>query len=266
MGIVRQALGAYLCRMTRNLPAALSDVDLEVSGLAVRYRRANGPVMALMNRIGGSLEGQLNLLPDAVREQLNAATVAALSRAMDVAAVGGRAPDFGPRGPMAAAMASGAAGGVGGIVTALAELPVTITIILHSIRQAAVANGFDPADAAIRAECLAVFGAGSPLGGDDGVNTSFLGARLAVTGPALQALIAKIAPRLAVALGPKLVAQSVPLLGAVAGAGLNAAYISYYREIAEIRFGLLRLAERHGVDAVMVAFQEATKPAAILKA
>lgn len=252
--------------MNKNLPSPVSDVDLEVSGFAVRYRRANGPVMALMNRIGGSLEAQLSLLPDAVRAQLNAATASALSRAMDVAAVGKRAPDFGPRGPVAAAMASGAAGGVGGLVTALAELPVTITIILHSIRQAAVAEGFDPEDPAIRAECLAVFGAGSPLGGDDGVNTSFVGARLAVTGPALQALIAKVAPRLAVALGPKLVAQSVPLLGAVAGAGLNAAYISYYREIAEIRFGLLRLAERHGAETVLLAFQMATKPSAILKA
>lgn len=244
----------------------MSDVDLEVSGFAVRYRRANGPVMTLMNRIGGSLEGQLKLLPDSVRGQLNALTAAALSRAMDVAAVGGRAPDLGPRGPVAAAMACGAAGGVGGIVTALAELPVTITIILHSIRQAAVANGFDPHTPAIRAECLAVFGAGSPLGGDDGINTSFLGTRLAVTGPALQALIAKVAPKLAAALGPKLVAQSVPLLGAIAGAALNAAYITYYREIAEIRFGLLRLAERHGVDAVLVAFQHATQPSAILKA
>ena len=250
----------------KTIPVPLTDVDLEVSGLAVRYRRANGPLIVLMNRIGGSLEAQLNLLPDGVRDQLNAVTAAALSRAMDVAGVGARAPDLGSRGPVVAAMLSGAAGGVGGIVTAMAELPVTITIILHAIRRAAVANGFDPDTPAIRAECLAVFGAASPLAGDDGINSSFLGARLAVTGPALQALIARVAPRIAVALGPKLVAQSVPLLGALAGAGLNAAYISYYREIAEIRFGLLRLAERHGVDAVFVAFQQATQPTAILKA
>ena len=250
----------------KTLPLPLSDVDLQVSGLAVRYRRANGPVMALMNRIGGSLEGQLNLLPKAVRAQLETAVAAALSRAMDVAAHGDRAPDFGPRGPMAAAVASGAAGGIGGLLTSLAELPVTITIILHAIRKAAVANGFDPESPAIRAECLAVFGAGSPLASDDGMNTSFLGARLAVTGPALQSLIARVAPRVAAALGPKLAAQSVPVLGALAGAGLNLAYIRYYSELAEIRFGLLRLAERHGVDAVLVAFQQATLPSAIIKA
>ncbi len=252
--------------MNKSLPVPQSDVDLDVSGLAVRYRRANGPVMTLMNKIGGTLEGQLKLLPAGVRDQIEVATAAGLSRAMDVASVGARAPDLGRRGPVAAAMASGAAGGFGGIVTSIAELPVTITIILHAIRQVAVAHGFDPDTPGIRAECLAVFGAGSPLSGDDGANTSFLGARLTVTGPALQSLITSIAPRLAAALGPKLVAQSVPLLGAVAGAALNAAYITYYREIAEIRFGLLRLSERHGVDAVMVAFEQATKPAAILKA
>ena len=252
--------------MKNTLPAPLADVDLDVSGLAVRFRRANGPVMALMNRLGGSVEAQLNLLPSGLRKQVEAVTASALSRAMDLAAYADKAPDLGPRGPMAAGVVSGVAGGLGGIATSLAELPVTITIILHAIRRAAVTNGFDPDTPAIRAECISVFGAGSPFSGDDGVNTSFLGARLAVNGPALHALIARIAPKLAAALGPKLVAQSVPLLGAVAGAGLNAAYINYYREIAEIRFGLLRLAERHGIDAVMVAFQRATEPAAIIKA
>ena len=250
----------------KTLPATLSDVDLDVSGLAVRYRRANGPVMALMNKLGGSVEAQMKMLPDSLRNQIEAITAAALSRAMDVASYGARAPDLGPHGAVAMAMASGAAGGLGGIATSLAELPVTITIILHAIRQAAAANGFDPDTPSIRAECLAVFGAGTPLAGDDGANTSFLGARLAVTGPALQSLIAKVAPRLAAALGPKLFAQSVPLLGAVAGAGLNAAYIRYYREIADIRFGLLRLAERHGPETVLMAFHQATQPTAILKA
>lgn len=252
--------------MKNALPAVHNDVDLEVSGLAVRYRRANGPVMAIMNRIGGSLEQQLLLLPKGVRDQIDGVVASALGRAMDMASLGAKAPDFGPQGAVAMVMASGAAGGVGGLVTALAELPVTITIILHAIRQAALANGFDPDLPGVRAECLAVFGAGTPLGGDDGINTSFLGSRLAVTGPALQALIAKVAPRLATAMGPKLFAQSVPLLGAIAGAGLNAAYLRYYREIAEIRFGLLRLAERYGSETVVLAFQQATLPSAILKA
>lgn len=166
---------------------------------------------------------------------------------------------------MAAAMLSGAVGGAGGLATSVAELPVTVTVILHAIRRAAVEQGFDPDDPAIRAECLRVFTAGSPLGSDDGVNTSFLSARLTVTGPAIQRLVASVAPKLATALGQKLAAQAVPVLGAVAGAGLNAAFLRYYREMAEIRFALLRLAEQHGAEEILTAFAKAVapKPAAL---
>ena len=90
---------------------------------------------------------------------------------------GRHAPDLGPRGPMALAMLTGAAGGLGGLPTALAELPVTVTVFLHAIRRAAIEEGFDPDDPAIRAEALRVFAAGSPLASDDGINTGFLGAR-----------------------------------------------------------------------------------------
>jgi uncharacterized protein (DUF697 family) len=58
----------------------------------------------------------------------------------------------------------------------------------------------------------------------------------------LRALIARVAPRLAVALGQKLAAQSVPLLGAAAGAATNYAYTRYYQDMAHVHFGLRRLA------------------------
>ena len=40
----------------------------------------------------------------------------------------------------------------------------------------------------------------------------------------------------------ELAAQTVPILGAVAGAGVNWAFTSYYQEMAHIYFGLKRLA------------------------
>ena len=115
--------------------------------------------------------------------------------------------------------------------------------------------GFDPAEDAIRAACLEVFAAGSPMAGDDGVNSAFLSARLTVTGPALQKLVAAVTPRLAAALGQKLAAQAVPILGAVTGAALNAAFLRYYREMARIRFQLMRLSVQHGAEAVMLRFE-----------
>ncbi len=241
------------------LPAVLDDPAPDIARLALRFRRANGPVMKLMNRLGGRAEDAFAALPAEVRSRIETVTRTALDRGYRVAATGRLAPDLGPRGPMALAVLTGAAGGAGGLATSIAELPVTITVMLHAIRRAAAEEGFDPDDAATRLEAIQVFAAGSPLSSDDGVNTGFLGARLAVTGPALQKVLASTVPRLVAALGPKLMAQSVPVLGAVSGAALNAAFIGYYREIAHVRFGLLKLAERHGVEPVLAAFGKAVE-------
>ncbi|AZL57840.1 staphylolytic protease PREPROENZYME LASA [Tabrizicola piscis] len=243
--------------------AVKNDPADEIAALAARYRRANGPVMRLVNKLGGSLENQLALIPAPLRDQLERKVTWALEASYGLA---GRAPEMGARGPMLAVVASGAAGGAGGIATSLAELPVTVTLILNAIRAAAAEAGLDPKEPWVQAECLRVFGAGSPLASDDGVNTSFLTARLTVTGAAVQNLISTIAPKLATVLGQKLAVQAVPVLGAVTGAALNAAFLNYYREVARIRFALLRLAEVHGADPVLQAFAAAVEPPKILKA
>lgn len=242
--------------MTANLPALPSpDLDRDIAVLARAAKRANGPLMALVNKLGGSVEQQLALLPPSLRAEVERVTAGALMAAHGLAGLGGEA---GGRGTMAAVLATGAAGGAGGLVTSVAELPVTITVILRAIRAEAVKAGFDPDETGTRAACLEVFAAGSPLAGDDGVNTSFLSARLTLTGPALQGLIATVAPRLAAALGQKLAAQAVPVLGAVSGAAINAAFLRYYREVARIRFALMRLAVQHGAATVAARFAEAT--------
>ena len=50
-------------------------------------------------------------------------------------------------------------------------------------------------------DCVQVFAAAGPLSGADGTDLGFLSARLALSGKAMQAVIAKIAPKLAVVLG-----------------------------------------------------------------
>ena len=239
--------------------------DAAIAELAGAYKRANGPVMSLVNRLGGGVEAQLALLPPRVRAEIDRVTVGALTAAHELAGLGGT-QDFGRNASTLAAMATGAAGGAGGLATSLAELPVTITVILHAIRREAVLAGYDPTEPGIRAACLEVFAAGSPLQGDDGINSAFVSTRLTATGPALQKLIATVAPRLAAAMGQKLAAQIVPVLGAVAGAALNAAYLNYYREMARIRFALMRLADARGGEAVVMAFAKAVAVPKISKA
>lgn len=247
-----------------NLPTLLPPaLDSDIAALARAYRRANGPVIALVNRLGGGAEAQMALLPDRLRHEIERVVAAALKLAHGMAGAIRRMPGAGGRASVLAAAVTGAAGGAGGLPSAIAELPVTIVVMMHAIRREAQAAGYDPDSPAIKAACLEVFAAGSPLSRDDGVNTGFLSARLTLTGPAIQKIIATVTPRLAAAMGQKMMAQAVPVLGAVTGAALNAAYLTYYREIARIRFALMRLAEQHGVEAVLLAFEAATKPVVI---
>ncbi len=219
------------------------DVEAELNRLATRYRGASGLGIELLNLIGAQGETLLDRLPPAARAGLDSATLAALTQAMK-AAQGSRR--IVPKGSSvlntSVATALGAVGGIGGVSSALAELPITTTVLLRAIQDVAVQYGFDPEAESVQFDCIQVFSAAGPLEKDDGADLAFVSTRLALTGGAMQVLIARVAPKLAVVLGQKLAAQAVPLLGAVAGAATNFAYTSYYQEIAHVHFGLRKLA------------------------
>lgn len=224
-------------------PAVEIDLDAEMAALATRYRGANGLGMQVLNLMGGQAEVLLNQLPEGVRARIGDGTETALRLAVK-AAQGSRGVLRDQPGWLNTAMttALGAAGGFGGLPSALAELPVTTTVLLRSIQGVAVEHGFDPAEDSVQFDCIQVFAAAGPLGKNDGADLAFLSTRVALSGAAVQALIARVAPRLAIVLGQKLAAQAVPVLGAVAGAATNFAYTSYYQDIAHVHFRLRKLA------------------------
>ncbi|MEL7011838.1 MAG: EcsC family protein [Pseudomonadota bacterium] len=242
----------------------MQDVDARLTEIAKRYSRAAGPGIQLLNLVGGQAEGLLDQLPQNVRDALGARTEDALRLAMQ-AAHGSRGIVETNSGWMSRALttAMGAAGGIGGLPTALAELPVTTTVLLRAIQDVAVEHGFDPAEEGVQYDCVQVFAAAGPLDHDDGADLGFLGARVTVTGPALQKLITSVAPKLATVLGQKLAAQMVPVLGAAAGAATNYTYTSYYQQMAHVHFGLCRLAIEADLDrdAILKRFRaQITKP------
>lgn len=238
----------------------------EIAALAGRQKGAGGLLMRAVNLGGGSLEDSLKLLPQPVRARIDAAAQAALLKSYDAAArtrVGeGRiatvaARVAGDRAHKALAAVSGAIGGVGGLATALAELPVATTIIFRAVQGVAEAHGEDPLSEDTRLECLRVFGAGgAAVKGDEGIDTSFLGARLTLSGTTVNRLVARIAPRFGAVVGQKFASQAVPILGAAAGAGTNFAFIAYYVEMAHVHFGLRRLSRLHGEEAVLEHFHK----------
>ncbi|CUH39158.1 EcsC protein family protein [Jannaschia seosinensis] len=221
------------------------DREAELDRLAEKLRDASGVGLQLLNMVGTQAENLIDMLPQTVRGGLERATAAALEQSFRAAAASrGRVADTSDWLTRAITLGTGAAGGFGGLASALAELPVTTTIILRAIQGIADEHGFDPAKPEVRAACLKVFAAAGPLDDDDGSDLSFITLRLSVTGPALSGMIAKIAPRLAVPLGQKLAAQAVPVLGLAAGAATNYVFTSYYQEMARVQFGLMRLAEQ----------------------
>ena len=235
------------------------DVLVEISALALRLKRANGPVMRVMNALGGKVEARLAGLPAPVKRLIETGTAEILEGAYWAAGKVGShpsMPETGDWGHRVAAATGGALGGFGGIGSAMVELPATVAVFFGAMQKVAGEYGFDPGAEETRMICLEIFGAGGPLAGDDGVDTSFLGTRLAVNGATLQAMIQQVAPALAIVLGRKLASQSVPVLGSAAGAGINLAFLSYYRDMAHVRFGLKRLEDRFGAETVEVEFRQ----------
>ena len=229
--------------MTELTVMRVVDVEAELDALATRYAKAGGIGIDLLNSLGAQAGGLIQRLPQKAQEGLQDATIAALSHAM-TAAHKSRSLVPAQAGWLNSAVsaAMGAAGGFGGLPTALAELPVTTTLLLRVINGVAAEHGFDPAEENVRFDCVQVFAAAGPLEHDDGANIGFLSARITLSGAAMQGVIARVAPRLATVLGQKLAAQAVPVLGAVAGAATNYAYTSYYTDMAHVHFGLRKLA------------------------
>lgn len=246
------------------LPVPAGDPQADLDRLVRRYLDAQGVLMQIVSFAGGQVEGAVARLPQRAQMQIDRAVRTALHRAYDAAHATHRARPVGDRLHRTAAAALGVAGGLGGLPTALAELPVTTTAILRSIQEIARAHGEDLSDEAVRLECLRVLGSGGPLAEDDGTDFAFLGARLTLTGPALNRLIAQIAPRFAAVLGQKLAAQAVPVLGAAAGAATNLAFARYYQDMAHVHFGLRRLT-REGVAGARETFRAEVAAARALR-
>ncbi len=224
-----------------------------IAELARRHRAAGGVGLQVLNLIGGQAESLMERLPHQVRRSLDGATERALLVAVQAAKQSrGVVPDQKGWLNSAATTAMGAMGGAGGLPTALAELPVTTTVLLRAIQGIAAEHGFDPNDPDVLADCLTVFASAGPLADDDGANMAFLSTRVTLTGTAVHGIMKSVAPKLATVLGQKLAAQTVPILGAAAGAATNYAYTSYYQEMAHVHFGLRRLAIDSGTSEALL--------------
>lgn len=232
--------------------------DLEIALIAKQHSDASGLLMKLANFVGSKAENALEKLPDSIKETLESTTAAAMQRCYDAATTVTNSsyfPTTGMWANKAVASLSGALGGMGGLPTTLLELPFSVTTIFTAIQKVAARHGFDPEDPDVKLQCISVFGSGGPLTDDDAIELSYLTSRVAVNGTVVQALISRYAPNLALVLSQKLAVQMVPVLGALTGAGLNYTFITYFEEMADVKFKLLKMAQLHGPQRVNEMFR-----------
>lgn len=167
------------------------------------------------------------------------------------------------------AAATGAVGGAFGWPGLILELPLSTAILLRAIGDVARAEGEDLADPAVREACLEVFALGGRDLGDDAAESGYfnvragltIGVRRAVAGLAGSGgslgvrLAARVADRFAGRLIQKLAAQGLPILGALGGAAVNAAFADHLLTVARGHFTVRRLERLHGEAAVREAWE-----------
>ena len=143
------------------------------------------------------------------------------------------------------ATVTGAIGGFAGLAGAAAELPVSITTMFGSFQKIAEQYGFERSEEETKLECLKVFSMGGPLEEDNDLDLSFATAKLGLSGQAVSNILATASQRLSVVITQKIGSSAIPILGALSGGALNYAFISYYEEMAHIRFRLKQLQIKH---------------------
>jgi hypothetical protein len=142
--------------------------------------------------------------------------------------------------------ASGAASGFLGLPGVFFDVPLTTATILRSIAEVARDYGEDLSSEETRRACLEVLAYGGPSADDNETELGYWITRIGMNHLALNLLIKSAASRFGVVVSDKLLAQAVPVAGAVAGGALNYACTDYYKGMARVQFCLRALDRRTG--------------------
>lgn len=266
----------------------LPPADQDALRRAVRVLERPSLAIRIADYVGLPVEALVRRLPDRAQKLVGDGTRRALEASLDVAlrTLDGAARPASNWLHRGLVIATGAAGGAVGLPGLLVELPVSTTVMLRSIADHARAQGEDLSDVAARLECLTVFAYGSPSASDDAAESAYFAVRAGLArsvsqaaeyvtrhgaaqavadkaAPAIARLLARIAQRFGVAVGDKVAAQLVPVVGAAGGAAMNTVFITHFQDTAEAHFTVRRLERRHGAEAVRAAYGTAERANAL---
>ncbi len=234
--------------------------------------------MNLAAKVGLPVESLMRMLPAGAQNSIGTAVNRALEHCLKIALTftNNGVPSSGSnrRHTMLTA-ATGAAGGFFGLPGLVVELPVTTTVMLHSIAEIARGQGEDLSDPNAALACLEVLALG-PEGSQKGaMESAYYATRAALAqvtrdaaayvaqkglvkegAPALISFLGKIAARFGLEVSEKAAAQLIPVAGAAGGLALNVLFMRHFQRLAEGHFTVRRLERKYGSEAVRAEYDK----------
>jgi hypothetical protein len=173
-----------------------------------------------------------------------------------------------------AAAASGAVGGALGLAALPVELPISTTILLRSIAEIAREEGEDLSAPDAAFACVEVFALGGRADEEAAFESGYFAVRAALaksvsdsarflanegvgaqSAPVIVRVISQIAARFGVVVSEKVAAQAAPIIGAIGGATVNAAFADHFQTLARGHFIVRRLERKRGASLVAFEYQ-----------
>jgi EcsC protein family len=250
----------------------LSPSDYADLQTAVAKLETQSFAMKIAAKLGMPVEVLLRRLPAPAQSVIQATVDKALERCLRIAVSAPKAKSSVmtyKRSHAAAAAITGAVGGFFGLPGLLVELPITTTLMLHSIVEIARSQGEDFLNPDSSLACLEVFALSPQNSHGAAKDSAYYATRTALaqvtreavsyvtqkgmakeSAPALLSFVSRIASRFGLEVSEKVAAELVPVAGAVGGLTLNVLFSQHFQSLAEGHFIVRRLDRKYGSEAV----------------
>ena len=246
-----------------NACAGFSEADQAlIDRAASRFVASGGLFTRALNRLGrtagNAVERAVLFLAPNTRTIVEEYASEALWSLLSASRIGLAGRNAGPareqiyRGAVAA---SGALSGLSGGVVSLADIPFSMAMMFRAIAEIARSHGEDLDDFATRRACLEVFGFGTIRDEAEDIEASYWAVRGALTHAPVSIFLRTVASRFSLVVSDQVLASMVPVVGALAGAGVNYLFMGHFQSMAQVHFTLRALERRYGdADAVRACF------------
>lgn len=251
-------------------------VDLQI---AAKKLETQSFAMTIASKLGMPVEKFLDMIPKRAHVSIGVAINKALEQCLRIAINFGESNSVliqNKRIHTLGVAVTGALGGFFGMPGLIVELPITTTVMLHSIVEIARRQGEDLSNAESALACLEVLALGPQGIRGEALESAYYATRIALTqttreaaayiaregltkegAPALVSFLGKIAPRFGLEASEKAIAELVPIAGAVGGLTVNVLFTNYFQRLAEGHFTIRRLERQYGPELIRHEYERA---------